>query len=112
MSRDGLIQIRGAAATIEQVPETQNARGEAIPGVATMFASGYALIQPLSGSELFTAQQIFAEVTHRISWTPFVAGLAPKMRVNVGGVLYDIGVIVNVDTRNREIEMLATLRGV
>jgi SPP1 family predicted phage head-tail adaptor len=112
MSRDGVITIRGIAAVIEQLPETQNARGEAIPGTPTTLATGMALIQPLDGRELFAAQQTFAEVTHRISWTPFVAGITPKMRVKAGGLVYDIGTVINVDTRSRELEMLAVRRGV
>jgi SPP1 family predicted phage head-tail adaptor len=110
MSRDGLITIRGVAATIESLPETQDSRGEPIPGAPTTFASGSALIQPLGGSELFAAQQIFAEVTHLISWTPFVAGVIAKMRVNVSGVFYDIGAVLPVRV-GRELEILAVLRG-
>ena len=106
-----MITIRGVAAVIESLPETQDARGEAIPGAPTTVASGSALIQPLGGSELFAAQQIFAEVTHRISWTPYVAGIVAKMRVNVGGVLYDIGAVLPVRP-GRELELLAVLRGV
>jgi SPP1 family predicted phage head-tail adaptor len=112
MSREGLITIRGVAAIIEQVPETQNSRGEPIPGSPTSVATGSALIQPLEGRELVAAQQTFAEVTHLISWVPFVAGVKPKMRVNVAGVFYDIGFARNVDSQNRELELLAVLRGV
>ncbi|MGH2670864.1 MAG: phage head closure protein, partial [bacterium] len=87
--------------------------GEPIPGAPTTFASGLsALIQPLGGRELIAAQQIFAEVTHRISITPFVAGVLPKMRVNAGGVLYDVGAVLNIDSRNRELEIYALQRGV
>ena len=114
MSRDGLIQLRGLAAVIESLPETQNARGEAVPGAPVSFASGMALIQPLSGRELVAAQELFAAVTHRIAWTPFVAGVLAKMRVNVGGVLYDIGVplVLRPDPWSSELELLAVQRGV
>lgn len=110
MSRDGLIQIRGVAATIEQLPETQNSRGEPIPGAPTTFWSGSALIQPLAGRELIAAQQIFAEVTHRVSITPYVAGVLAKMRVNANGVFYDIGEVLPV-LPGRDLDLLAVQRG-
>lgn len=110
MSRDGLITIRGVAATIEQLPETQNSRGEPIAGAPTTFWTGSALIQPLAGRELIAAQQIFADVTHRVLITPYIAGITAKMRLNAGGVLYDIG--APLPTRfGRDIELLAVVRG-
>lgn len=110
MSRDGLITIRGVTATIEQLPETKDARGDATPGAPTTFATGKALIQPLGGSELLTAQQIFADVTHRILWTPFVAGVRAKMRVTANGVSYDIGTVLPVRD-GRDLDLLVVQRG-
>ena len=110
MSRDGLIQIRGIAATIQNIPTIQNSRGEPIPGTPVTFAQVSALIQPLAGRELIAAQQIFAEVTHRIQITPFVAGVVAKMQVLAGGVVYDIGAVLPVRA-GRELELLAVQRG-
>lgn len=111
MSRDGLISIRGVAATIESLPETQNSRGEPIAGAPTTFWTGFALIQPLSGRELIAAQQIFADVTHRVSIAPYVAGVQAKMRLNAGGVFYDIGPALPVRV-GRDLDLLAVQRGV
>jgi SPP1 family predicted phage head-tail adaptor len=111
MSRDGLVQVRGVAATIESLPETQNSRGEPIAGAPSTVASVNALIQPLSGDELLEAQQLFAKVTHRILVTPYTVGVTAKMRLNAGGVLYDIGAVLPVRP-GRDLDLLAEVRGV
>jgi len=61
--RAGLLRKRIA---IEAATETQNARGEAVQAWAAE-ATVYAFIEPLSGRELFTAQQRAADVTHRVT---------------------------------------------
>ena|ERR1043166_7876409 len=90
---------------IEQATETQNARGEAVPTWST-FATVFASIEPLSGRELFTAQQRVADVTHVVR-LPYQPGVLPKMRLNYNGRLFNILTVLNLQEANRKLELLA-----
>lgn len=64
----------------------------------------WASIEPLSGRQLFAAQAVQNETTHRVVLR-YIAGIAPPMRVNFGGRLFDILAVRNVEERNRSLEL-------
>jgi len=89
---------------IEQVAETQDADGSVIESWST-FASAQASIEPISGREYFAAQTTQADVTHRISLR-YLAGVMPKMRVKYGSRIFDILSVININERNRELQLM------
>jgi SPP1 family predicted phage head-tail adaptor len=89
---------------IEQVAETQDPDGSVIETWST-FANAHASIEPISGREYFAAQTTQADVTHRICMR-YLAGLIPKMRVKYGLRIFDILSVINVNERNRELQLM------
>jgi SPP1 family predicted phage head-tail adaptor len=90
--------------TIEQVVETQDFDGSVIETWST-FAAVQASIEPISGREYFAAQSTQADVTHRISLR-YLEGVIPKMRVKYGLRIFDILSVINVNERNRELQLM------
>ena len=90
--------------TIEQVAETQDSDGSVIE-TWSAFADVQASIEPISGREYFAAQTTQADVTHRISLR-FIAGVIPKMRVKYGSRIFGILSAINVNERNRELQLM------
>ena len=73
------------------------------------FVEMRASIEPLTGSERFAAQIVDAQVNTRIRMQ-YTAGVTPKMRVKFGTRFFDIKAVLNIEERNRELELLATER--
>ena len=89
---------------IEQVAEIQDSDGSVIE-TWSAFADVQASIEPISGREYFAAQITQADVTHRISLR-FIAGIITKMRVKHGSRIFDILSVINVNERNRELQLM------
>lgn len=72
----------------------------------------WASIVPLRGREFLTAQQVQAEVTHRIfiNHNAVTGTLTPKDRVLYGTRKFDVLSALNVDEGDREIEIMAVER--
>ena len=75
-------------------------------------ATVYAEIMPLSGRELFSAQAVQSEVSHRIT-VRYRSELAnPKtvagMRAVYSGRVFNISASINEDERNRQITLMAS----
>lgn len=72
----------------------------------------WASITPLRGRDFLAAQQVQAEVTHRIfvNYNATTAGITPKDRVVLGTRNFDIEAILNVDELDRELELMAIER--
>ena len=66
-----------------------------------------ALMEPLQGRELATAQTVNAETTTRITIRYF-AGLIPANRIIFEGKFYNIQSVVDVELRHREMIILAS----
>lgn len=83
--------------TIEQPVDVQGVAGGATETWST-FQQVWSQVLPLRGREYFAAQQVNAEVdaTFRIRW---IAGVTPKMRIDYGGVKYDIQHIAEIGRR-------------
>ena len=94
---------------IQSPLETRDTNGE----VSTVWiATGivWASVEPLSGRELWLAQQIQSEVSVRIRLR-YLRGITTGHRVNFGGRLFDIKAAINAAERNEELELLCTERG-
>ncbi len=94
--------------TVEQNTGGQATTGEQIQNW-TPFATVYAAIEPARGREFFSAGRIDAETTHLIT-IRYLAGLDETMRITWNGRVFDINAVVNVDERNRDMEITATER--
>ena len=70
-------------------------------------ATRWGSIEPLSGRELFAAQQIEAQVDVRVRLRHY-DGLEPAMRLKHGTDIYEIRAVVNRDVRDIEQEVLCT----
>jgi SPP1 family predicted phage head-tail adaptor len=73
--------------------------------VATLWGA----VEPLRGRELFAAQQIQAEITHKIT-TRYHEGLRPEMIADFNGRIFDVGPPINLAERNRTLEFYAVER--
>lgn len=89
--------------TIQQPSATQNTRGEEIPSWTT-YATVWAQIEPLNGRELLAAQQVQSQVNTKIT-IRYQSGVTPDMRIQYGSRYFDIQSIMNIEERNRMIEM-------
>lgn len=87
----------------------QNARGEPTQSV-TVVATVWAEIKPLTGRELFTAQQRAAQVTHGVRMRYPGTAVTPEMRLNFNSRYFDILSVLNIDEQNRELQILAKER--
>ena len=63
-------------------------------------------IEPLRGREFFAAQEINAELTHLLT-TRWFEDLRPKDRGLFGTRIFDFQSIINVEERNRELQIYA-----
>jgi SPP1 family predicted phage head-tail adaptor len=102
---------RRSLVEFQSLSGTANAYNEIIPEdeVWTPYATRWAMIEPLQGRELIEAQQVKAEVSHKIT---ILAGLtvSSKDRIRFGNRIFDIGPAVNVGEANRELQIMAIER--
>jgi len=90
--------------TIQEAVTAQNSFGEETPSwqdVATVWAA----VEPLQGREYFDAQKQVAEVDTRVR-VRYRAGIGPTMRVVWGVHTYDIGAVLDVGGRHRELHLM------
>lgn len=92
---------RWHAILIEQPTETQDSRGVPVPAWTT-FASPFASYEELRGEEVIAAGQPFATDLARWGLLP-IPGVTAKMRINEGGVLFDILQIDTTKVRQGEL---------
>jgi SPP1 family predicted phage head-tail adaptor len=76
--------------------ESENAWNE----VAVVWAN----VNPLQGRELFQANQIHSEVSIKVT-IRYRPGILPKMRLKFGEHLLQIIFVINIDERNRFLEL-------
>jgi SPP1 family predicted phage head-tail adaptor len=93
---------------IETPVESANEYGEPIKQWKSL-CKAWAGIEPLKGNEKFSAMQVSSEVDNRIviRWTPEADKITTKDRVVFGGKIYDIKDVLNIDERDREINIMA-----
>lgn len=84
--------------------ESRNSLGEpalAMNEVAQVWAS----IRPLSGRELWQAQQVQADVTHSVRLR-YRSGVDATMELDLQGRRLRIVAVLNIEERNRTLELL------
>lgn len=96
--------------------ETRSPRGESIVTYVDAFAV-WAAVEPLSGRELFHAQQTQSEVTTRIRihWRSGVTQLMRVLHVTTYGSpdisdLYDIKSVIDVRAKHHEMHLMCVRR--
>lgn len=97
-------------ATIESPVRSQTESGDVVKSFSTV-ASAYISIRPLTGRELWNAQQMQADMSHEIvmRYTP---GVTSDMTVVYDGRRYEIAEPPeNVDERNIVLRLLCIKRG-
>jgi SPP1 family predicted phage head-tail adaptor len=72
-----------------------------VPGV---FAEDWAWIRPLSGRELWQAQQVQPQVTHKVT-IRFRTGVTPAMKVRYAGRDLNIFAVLNLEERDEQLEL-------
>lgn len=90
--------------TIQQLSALSDGMGgvrETWQDVATVWAA----VEPMEGRERYEAQQIQAELTHRVRLR-YRPGITPKMRVVHKGRIFQIEAVINRAERNRELILL------
>ncbi len=103
------------------VAPSQDSFGEPVEPVWVTFATRWAGIKHLSGRELETARQEVATATHRFTMrgTGLTRGeneaitavtILPTDRLFVGGRVFEIGSLDNVDFRDEQLDLLVTER--
>ena len=91
--------------TIKAINTTEDSYGEVTEDPTTTECTVWGSIEPLSGRELLLAQQIQATVTHRVR-IRYHSGLDPSMQIVFGTRTFDILSIINLEERNRELEIM------
>ncbi len=86
---------------IEQNTPTRDAFGAEVPHWST-FATRWAKIETVNGAETIEQQQAAARLTHQMT-IRYCSGLAPAMRVNWNGRLFDITAILEDNVKHQTI---------
>ncbi|WP_256846916.1 phage head closure protein [Paenibacillus sp. Pae108] len=90
--------------TIKHLQSVDDGAGGSVETWMT-YASPFASVEPLSGRELFQAQQLQSEVTHKIRMR-YRPGITPDMRVYFGTRVFLINSAINWQERNRELTLM------
>lgn len=90
--------------TIQQKSTSRDAIGGVID-VWTTFVTVRAAVEPIRGREYFAAQQVHAEVSHRIRMR-YRAGITPRMQVTLGSRTFQIETVINVQEQDRELHLM------
>lgn len=103
-------RLRHRVTLQQRVESTRNTFGEVEP---TWLVTAYrhAQVSPLTGKEYIQAQQVQADVTHRIVMRADqdTLALTPKWRIGLDGTsrVFDILSVLNIDERDRMVEVMA-----
>lgn len=90
---------------IQSATETQDAHGGPVRTWSTV-ATHWGSIEPLQMREIFTAQQVEAQLSHRITLR-YYSGLTSAHRLLFGARVFNIHSVRDLDERNRTHEVLA-----
>lgn len=84
---------------IQERITSRGSYGEVVPEWATV-ATVWGEVLPLSGRELYQAQAVRPDVTHRVT-VRYREGLSPRNRLFIDGDIYEIFAVLNPDGRKR-----------
>lgn len=101
--RSGLLRKR---ITLQRSTSTQDGFGQDVITWGDV-GSRWASVEPLAGREFEDGQQNISRVETRFV-TRYTTGITSKNRIVFDNVNYEIESIINVDQRNREMEILCS----
>lgn len=90
--------------TLQSKSVSRAANGEELVTWGT-YATVWAQVQPIGGREYSAIRLAQSDITHRFR-IRYLSGVNTGMRVLLDGRPYDIVEAINVDQRNRELELL------
>lgn len=96
--------MRHRVSIVRQDEATDPVYGQKKPSPVTV-ATVWARIVPLAGRELVKAQEVIAEVTHRIE-IRHREDVTPRMQAVARGRTFGIEAVLNVEERGREMHLL------
>ena len=82
----------------------QDSFGEAVPSYTT-YATVWASVEPLQGRELENAQQISAEITHKVT-IRYNAAVTSEHQVVYGERIIEIEAVLNPEERNEYLVLM------
>lgn len=88
---------------IQELTNTSDGYGGFVTTWATIHTIN-AMIKPVSGGERMRAMQLNATISHRI-FLRYIEGIKPAMRVKFGDRLFQIRLPLNLEERNRWLEL-------
>lgn len=68
-------------------------------------ARSWASINPISGKEIFAAETVSSEITHKIK-IRYRSGITPDMRIVFNGRIFEIKSIINFQERNIDLQLM------
>lgn len=90
--------------TLQQVTRVPNQYGEMVETWADV-ATLYAAVEPLRGREFFDAEQVQADISHRVR-IRYYPGVDSMMRFRFGTRYLYVNTAINVDERRREMHCM------
>jgi len=91
-------------AAIQQYTDVADGGGGSARTWSNVIASQLGFLKPISGNERLHADQLEAVVTHKFL-TRYTATIVPKMRLVYGGRNFNIRAVINIEERNRFLEL-------
>ena len=98
--------MRNILVTIERQSTSQDTAGQQLDSWAEV-GKEWVSIKPVTGREYFNASGERSEVTHRIRMV-YGRTVAPRDRIVYGSRTFDIKSVLNLDERNRELELMVS----
>jgi SPP1 family predicted phage head-tail adaptor len=84
---------------------TEDTFGEVVDAPYAAVATVWGSVEPLSGREQLWAQQVQAEITHKVR-VRYSNLVTPECRIRFGTRYFNILSIINREERNRELEIM------
>ena len=92
---------------IETELNSQDAYGQTTQEWVVFLRGIWAAIEPISGREYFSSQQVNAEISHRIK-IRYRTGITPNMRVKFSTRYFNIVSVIDLKEAHREIHLMST----
>ncbi len=92
---------------IQVATEVKGSYGSATKAWSNAWSGVPASIEPLSGREFFSADEITAESTHKIVMR-YRVGVTKLHRILFGTRIFNITSVININERGKELVILAT----
>lgn len=90
--------------TLQEPVTAQNGYGERTTTWSTV-ATVWASVEPLRGREFFDAERVQSEISHRVRMR-YRSGMSSKLRVLLGSRVLQIEVVIDVEERHRELQLM------